>query len=485
MMKERFAKLLLGEDMSGGAKGVSTALAISNAITNLSASLFGELWRLEPLSEDRRTRWRREMEWLLSVSDHIVELVPSWQTFPDGSSTEVMITRPRSDLHLNLPALRKLDAMLLDSLDSYTNTEFWYVDRGIIAAEKDNVTGSRLSMQRQEEKWWLPTPKVPVNGLSEEGRRNLQHQREAINQILKAAMAINGQVLSEMEVPDVYWDSLPKNGKSSLGDVIYKHLSSDNYSAEQILSTVDLSSEHCQLEVANKLETAILVWRRKIQSKHSNIAAKSSWGMMKDLVADENKKEQIADKAESMLHSLKLRFPGLPQTALDMNKIQYNKDVGQSILESYSRVLESLAFNIIARIDDVVYADDMVKKSVGLPPTPPSSNRPLNQIKRPNGHHNVHLTTTPCSTPYISPNTSPALSPHQILSSSRDHIEGYAVVRGPNLNQVLPDWSNGKLDTTFKKDHELVKLPSEDVKVWSYAGNLESSNALHSPPGRD
>ena len=36
MMKERFAKLLLGEDMSGGAKGVGTALAISNAITNLS-----------------------------------------------------------------------------------------------------------------------------------------------------------------------------------------------------------------------------------------------------------------------------------------------------------------------------------------------------------------------------------------------------------------------------------------------------------------
>lgn len=35
-MKERFAKLLLGEDMSGGAKGVCTALAISNAITNLS-----------------------------------------------------------------------------------------------------------------------------------------------------------------------------------------------------------------------------------------------------------------------------------------------------------------------------------------------------------------------------------------------------------------------------------------------------------------
>lgn len=40
MMKERFAKLLLGEDMSGGGKGVCTALAISNAITNLSGNIF-------------------------------------------------------------------------------------------------------------------------------------------------------------------------------------------------------------------------------------------------------------------------------------------------------------------------------------------------------------------------------------------------------------------------------------------------------------
>lgn len=35
MMKERFAKLLLGEDMSGNGKGVCPALTISNAITNL------------------------------------------------------------------------------------------------------------------------------------------------------------------------------------------------------------------------------------------------------------------------------------------------------------------------------------------------------------------------------------------------------------------------------------------------------------------
>lgn len=33
--------------------------------------------------------WRREMEWLLCVSDHIVEMTPTWQTFPDGTKLEV------------------------------------------------------------------------------------------------------------------------------------------------------------------------------------------------------------------------------------------------------------------------------------------------------------------------------------------------------------------------------------------------------------
>ena len=38
-MKEKFAKLLLGEDVTGGTKGLNTALALSNAITNLAGLL--------------------------------------------------------------------------------------------------------------------------------------------------------------------------------------------------------------------------------------------------------------------------------------------------------------------------------------------------------------------------------------------------------------------------------------------------------------
>jgi hypothetical protein len=31
--------------------------------------------------------WRREIEWLICVSDHIVELVPSWQKIADGKNS--------------------------------------------------------------------------------------------------------------------------------------------------------------------------------------------------------------------------------------------------------------------------------------------------------------------------------------------------------------------------------------------------------------
>jgi len=35
--------------------------------------------------------------------------------------------------------------------------------------------------------------------------------------------------------------------------------------------------------------------------------------------------------------------------------------VGQAILESYSRVIESLAYTVLSRIDDVLYVDSMTK----------------------------------------------------------------------------------------------------------------------------
>ncbi|CAF1723520.1 unnamed protein product [Brassica oleracea var. botrytis] len=56
--------------------------------------------------------WRREMKWLLCVSDHIVEMTLTWQTFLDGTNLRLI-----SDIYINLPALRKLDNMLLSLLE--------------------------------------------------------------------------------------------------------------------------------------------------------------------------------------------------------------------------------------------------------------------------------------------------------------------------------------------------------------------------------
>lgn len=491
MMKEKFAKLLLGEDMSGGGKGVCTALAISNAITNLSASVFGELWRLEPLSLKRRTMWRREMEWMLSVSDHIVELVPSWQRYPDGSTMEVMVSRPRSDLCINLPALRKLDNMLLDSLESYQETEFWYVDHGISVSEDNN--SARHSMQRQEEKWWLPTLNVPVNGLSESCKKILHHQRDATSQILKAAMAINAQVLLEMEAPECYFDSLPKNGKACLGDELYRAIASDRFSPEQLVSNLDINDEHSILEMANRLEAAVVGWRRRktkttaeISPYDSKLNRKTSWSKMKHFGGDAERRVLLAERAEIVLVSLKQRVPGMAQTALDAHKIQFNRDVGQSILESYSRVLESLAFTIIARIDDVMFADDLVKRSVtsnSLAQDGSMSRRigfSSRSARSTGSMRNAAICTT-YATPSISPIFSPAVSPPALRKTPNSpHVEPILV---PSLGNALSDYScrnipEGETDRSRK-------LALDGAKSWTYAGHLEISNALHSPPGRD
>ncbi|KAL9252551.1 Rop guanine nucleotide exchange factor 9-like protein [Drosera capensis] len=312
LMKERFAKLLLGEDMSGGGKGVSSALALSNAITNLAASVFGEQKRLEPMSPERKARWRREVDWLLSVTDHIVELVPSQQQSPDGTTMEVMVTRQRGDLLVNIPALRKLDAMLIDCLDNFKGqNEFKYVD------SKDENESEKAGRQKENGKWWIPTVKIPPGGLSEATRKWLQYQKDSVNQVLKAALAINAQILTEMEIPENYIESLPKNGRASLGDAIYKSITDDSFDPEQFLATMDLSSEHQILDLKNRIEASIVIWQRKMNHKDG----KSSWG----LAVSAEKRELFEERAETILLILKHQFPGIAQSSLDITKIQYNK----------------------------------------------------------------------------------------------------------------------------------------------------------------
>ncbi|XP_073042047.1 rop guanine nucleotide exchange factor 3-like [Primulina eburnea] len=178
---------------------------------------------------------------------------------------------------------------------------------------------------------------------------------DVANQIHKAAMAINSGILAEMQIQESYTASLPTSGKASVGDAIYKYMyNAVKFSAGHLLHSLNISSKREALELADEIEAFMYNWRHKSWMAHS----KSSWGMVKDLVSDldrSDKNHLLAGRADTLLLCLKFRYPKLSQTSLDMCKIQYNMDVGQVILESYSRVLESLAFDIVAWIDDVLF----------------------------------------------------------------------------------------------------------------------------------
>ncbi|XAR70764.1 hypothetical protein NMG60_11027743 [Bertholletia excelsa] len=360
-MKERFAKLLLGEDVTGGRKGISTALALSNAITNLAASVFGELWKLEPLPEDIKIKWQREMDWLLSPTNYMVELVPAKQNGANGQTMEIMTPKARADVHINLPALQKLDSMLIETLDSMVSTEFWYAEGG------SRAEGRNCSF-RQSRRWWLPLPQVPNCGLSEIERKKLLSQGKVVHQVFKAAKSINETVLLEMPVPTVVKDALPKSGKASLGEELYRILNSESMSANEMIGSLNLKSENSVLETVNRLEAAVLAWRERITEQASGKSpVRTSWSFIKDPISELDKMEFLVDQADALIQQVKIRYPNLPQTFLDVVKIHYGKDIGNSILEAYSRVLRNLAYKILSRIGDILQEDVLSNPNSPVP----------------------------------------------------------------------------------------------------------------------
>jgi hypothetical protein len=102
--------------------------------------------------------------------------------------------------------------------------------------------------------------------------------------------------------------------------------------------------------------------------------------------------------------------------------------VGKSILESYSRVLESLASNIIARIDDLLNVDELSKKSSGHLPAAGGADAKNTSCNKNNKamvapYQVVPVSGTPYETAYATPN---CFSPPQ-PSSPRSRI-GRAVL---------------------------------------------------------
>lgn len=97
---------------------------------------------------------------------------------------------------------------------------------------------------------------------------------------------------------------------------MYKSITLDNFDPDVFLTTMDLSTEHKILDLKNRIEASKVIWRRKVNDKNG----KSSWSSTVSL----EKREQFEERLETILLILKHRFPGIPQSQLDISKIQYN-----------------------------------------------------------------------------------------------------------------------------------------------------------------
>lgn len=60
------------------------------------------------------------------------------------------------------------------------------------------------------------------------------------------------------------------------------------------------------------------------------------------------------------------------------------QDVGQALLESYSRILESLAFTVLSRIGDVLYADSVARNPSQATTKSPANPNPGNDNAKSN-----------------------------------------------------------------------------------------------------
>ena len=75
-------------------------------------------------------------------------------------------------------------------------------------------------------------------------------------------------------------------------------LGADKFSLEFLLDTLNISSEHDMLAMADRVETTMYMWRCKV-SGNSN---KLSWNKIKELAADGDDKEvMLANKAVDLL----------------------------------------------------------------------------------------------------------------------------------------------------------------------------------------
>ena len=82
---------------------------------------------------------------------------------------------------------------------------------------------------------------------------------------------------------------------------------------------MDLSTEHKVLDLKNRIEASMVIWKRKMNQKEKD--GKSQWGSSVSL----EKRELLEVRAETVLVMLKHQYPGIPQSSFEVSKIKNNK----------------------------------------------------------------------------------------------------------------------------------------------------------------
>lgn len=111
-----------------------------------------------------------------------------------------------------------------------------------------------------------------------------------------------------------------------MGEEIYRLITAAPYSIEETLLSMNLKSENAVLEALNRLEGALFAWKQKISDEEiKRSPIRYPWHFARDGGSVVGRIEVWMERADALVRLLKNRFPNLPQTFIDVAKIQYNK----------------------------------------------------------------------------------------------------------------------------------------------------------------
>lgn len=142
------------------------------------------------------------------------------------------------------------------------------------------------------------------------------------------------------------------------------------------------------------------------------------------------------------------------------------QDVGQAVLESYSRILESLAFTVMSRIEDVLYADSLTQDPSPGETKGRTSSLAAEPVKLPTAAEEEAKRKSWAETP-----TSMTLS----------DFMGWHLEQETEGEKKHPD---GKQETTLDKASHAKPADIVTTKRFSYIEKLENLGGLRSPTAR-